>query len=487
MGAVRRTNTLTSVQTFGAKGDGTTDDTAAFVAAIATGKSLFVPEGTYIVDTDSLVLNTNGQTLFGAGQALSIIQTADTEGAIVTISADYCGLENLRLRRSTTGTAGANLLVEDGNGPVVRACHFSGGFDAIATESSSTLKLSDCTIFDFVRYGVLLENTDSPDSGDQGIFNCVIDSNVCQAVSACIRQESAGGLKLIGNKILGESSAPPSYGLDVQIDDGVTTVDLLVVGNSFENLGTSAIRVGRSGTTGALTKVVISGNQIHSLTDDTAVTLAAGTGTGVFSNNVLTSSGGSSSTGVNITGGQRWTVGSNYFGSYNTAIRVAFGTYQVGVDSTNKYVDCSFGVENNQSPSTSQFLPVRYASTRKLSTSSDSTYTDLWEIDPGNYRSCVVTVIADLLLNGVGGGARTVQKLLARHGTTDTEEVTAVVVSDISDVASSGGAGCDIQFDTATTTGVVRVGLKKSSSSGSSLVGPVTLLVDGNFKTVEEL
>lgn len=54
---------LVNVQDYGAVGDGTTDDTAAFTAAAALGKPIWMPQGNYVVN--SPVTITSG--LFGAG------------------------------------------------------------------------------------------------------------------------------------------------------------------------------------------------------------------------------------------------------------------------------------------------------------------------------------------------------------------------------------------------------------------------------------
>lgn len=52
-----------SVKDFGAVGDGVTDDTAAFAAAFAASKRVYVPEGTYVASVDL----PNGGKLYGAG------------------------------------------------------------------------------------------------------------------------------------------------------------------------------------------------------------------------------------------------------------------------------------------------------------------------------------------------------------------------------------------------------------------------------------
>ena len=42
---VQKLRDLVSVKDFGAKGNGTADDTAAIVAAIASGRALYLPAG----------------------------------------------------------------------------------------------------------------------------------------------------------------------------------------------------------------------------------------------------------------------------------------------------------------------------------------------------------------------------------------------------------------------------------------------------------
>jgi Pectate lyase superfamily protein len=57
-----------SVKAFGATGDGSTNDTAALVAALASGEHLDFPRGVYMVDPDTLAVTTEGQTFTGSGR-----------------------------------------------------------------------------------------------------------------------------------------------------------------------------------------------------------------------------------------------------------------------------------------------------------------------------------------------------------------------------------------------------------------------------------
>lgn len=77
-----RTAEVADVRDFGAMGDGSTNDTAAFTAAAATGNTIWVPPGTYMIAPITI-----SQSMFGAAMGRSI------------------------LRRATGGSATADVLV----------------------------------------------------------------------------------------------------------------------------------------------------------------------------------------------------------------------------------------------------------------------------------------------------------------------------------------------------------------------------------------
>lgn len=63
-----------SVTDYGAKGDGVTDDTAAFVATLADSLNVYVPDGTYVI-SESLILR-YGHKIVGNGRKATIIKSA---------------------------------------------------------------------------------------------------------------------------------------------------------------------------------------------------------------------------------------------------------------------------------------------------------------------------------------------------------------------------------------------------------------------------
>ena len=117
-GAVARTvgaklNEFISVKDFGAVGDGVADDAAAITAAIATGKAVYLPTGTYKVLT-TIVIPTEAM-LFGDGK----VKTKILAGTIgMTVMASTGIVRNACLRdftiepASLSGYGGIGLLVD---------------------------------------------------------------------------------------------------------------------------------------------------------------------------------------------------------------------------------------------------------------------------------------------------------------------------------------------------------------------------------------
>ncbi len=121
-GAATRTSSdklkdMISVKDFGAEGDGLTDDTNAFINALAAYDSVFVPEGEYLV-TGTITLGER-KTLMGAGQ-FSVIKAQDNSFNVIEIPADFATLGMLRIENGDT----AILLKSALSRPVVQTSVF---------------------------------------------------------------------------------------------------------------------------------------------------------------------------------------------------------------------------------------------------------------------------------------------------------------------------------------------------------------------------
>lgn len=99
---------VVNVLDYGAVGDGSANDTAAITAALATGKSVFFPKGTYL--SGAQTITTQGQTLFGEGAA-SIVQANAAGVTLFTVQAAYVNIRDLRLNGAETNASNTSFAV----------------------------------------------------------------------------------------------------------------------------------------------------------------------------------------------------------------------------------------------------------------------------------------------------------------------------------------------------------------------------------------
>ena len=145
-GAVIRTtsaklNDIVSIKDFGAVGDGTTDDTAAFNAAIAlnnlgTGITLYIPKGVYKITTTPTTI-TKPMSFNGAGRANSRLKFDSCNGFVfnfATYSLSYlnCSFYDLTISANSSNLY-TGLSFTANNTPLptdpqlcLRACSFVG-------------------------------------------------------------------------------------------------------------------------------------------------------------------------------------------------------------------------------------------------------------------------------------------------------------------------------------------------------------------------
>lgn len=164
-----------NVRDFGAKGDGTTDDTSALNAAMtaATGKTLFIPAGTYLI-SDSLGIPSN-TTVVGAGKFQTIIKLANSVSHYYTPC--ITNLANVGCTEtSDTGTGNENIYVEglcaDGNG--MRTASGSAGTNGSAWcwKNVHNLVMKDCAGINGRLHclDISSDNYGSPQSGGDSAY-----------------------------------------------------------------------------------------------------------------------------------------------------------------------------------------------------------------------------------------------------------------------------------------------------------------------------
>lgn len=238
---------LVSVKDFGAVGDGVTDDTAAFQAAIDSKKSLYIPDGIYLISSTLIITATDSLCIVGNSFGHVNDQTT---GSVIK----FTGLASpaIRVQGGAIGAkiSGLFLDIQDSS---------SDGFDF---GGAWYLKLQDCVVRN-ARYGVYL-HYDTPDyfSGVAELTSCYfakcangvktskVDINVVK-VDNCTFFDGVNGV-LIGdsgtassvrNFIVRDSLFEANTGYDVGVVAGGAQ-QLLVDGNYFEeNTASSLARV----------------------------------------------------------------------------------------------------------------------------------------------------------------------------------------------------------------------------------------------------
>jgi hypothetical protein len=291
-----------NVKDYGAVGDGVADDTAAIQAAIdavvalggysARGE-IYFPTGIYLV---SAALTANSQyaviSFAGDGRGGSIIRTNSTTADIFTLNSTLPFVfKNLQIDgygiTRTTGSIAINIGGYGGatnTGSSISNCYLQALGTGIVLSPVIDFDVHDC-IIDVTKTAIIVRNTLLPDSGDSIIHSNIISGPVNTADTYGIIQNSSGGLKIYGNKILNFDFA---YILNLK--DG-TTGSLIINSNSFENQKTASLGFYQSdGLVYAFKNITISGNQFGGyLTGYDAIIFggAGGIGNATITNNVM--------------------------------------------------------------------------------------------------------------------------------------------------------------------------------------------------------
>jgi hypothetical protein len=155
---------IVSVKDFGAVGDGVADDTAAFVAALATGKSVFIPDGIYCI-TSQLTVSTPGQMIYGLGYSKSIVQRGnDSSFDIFYVSAAYGAvfrnfkIQEINVSQTNTGSF-ITLPIGGGTDVVIEGMWFwYGNVQVRCLQGTSNITFSN-TVFETARKGAIFSSS----------------------------------------------------------------------------------------------------------------------------------------------------------------------------------------------------------------------------------------------------------------------------------------------------------------------------------------
>ncbi|KKL46287.1 hypothetical protein LCGC14_2347080, partial [marine sediment metagenome] len=170
-------NNHASLKWWGATIDGSTDDTTAVNAAIASADSIFHPGGICIVENSTLA---GTSSLTGAGKKVSIFKLkagASSAQILNTVSAkDGIEIKGIGFDANSV-TNGICLNLIAATSVLVSDCRFTSKYGVYLLGACDDIKISSCT-FDANSYGVITEPSSTSQNvtiSDSVFKNCTAD------------------------------------------------------------------------------------------------------------------------------------------------------------------------------------------------------------------------------------------------------------------------------------------------------------------------
>lgn len=341
------------VREWGVTGDGTTDDTSAIQAAINFGQTL--PGGTIFFGTGIFKYTslsvTGGIHFKGASRSGTyFLQNSTTNVGIVVNTASSVFFDGIFFEQTGTPTAGAAISLSapggTNNNSVIRDCVFATNWVGVDTINAALYTIDSNYFTQYVSVGLLVQNQFNVDGGDSVVTNNIFSAIGTTAVG--IKQFSSGGLKILGNKLIGGG-----YGYQLSLASGASTSDLIITGNSIENQAVAGVQLSNPGGSGILfANVVISGNQFAG---QGAPIAANDTHTGwltalAITGNVIQLGATNNPVGIQITAASVFNVGGNTI-SGNGGTGTSFGilinaTASQGLISPNIFNNLTTSISN---------------------------------------------------------------------------------------------------------------------------------------------
>lgn len=259
-------------ENYGAVGDGTTDDTAAWQAMLA---ALPTTGATVLVARKYLVPN-GGLTL---ARPVRIVGTTSglysAEGAGIVVAADAVTALTLTGRSVviedfTVFGPGGSSLSTTSVGVSVTGDMFHArnlityGFSTGLRVTGAYWHIDGCTIRKWYRTGIEVYSVGGAgDNGDSTIIGSTIDksSEATWSGGTAVSWTGGGGLRFHDNKIIGAIANKLANGIIYTPASGVATGVLLVQGNSIEQFTGTGVGV-VNGSGGIFNSLIITGNEI---------------------------------------------------------------------------------------------------------------------------------------------------------------------------------------------------------------------------------
>lgn len=260
-----------NVKDFGARGNGTTDDTAAITAAIAAlpvvGGVLYFPAGTYVTSggftiSTPCIVRGEGQWYgeLGLGDVASYnlgttITCTSQTAVLFLVTASAVRFLDLTLSHAATPapTDGAGIRVNSPSG-FSSVCYDSvtvrGFYINWDLQNGYSWMMVNCVSYGSVLYGLRQKNTVNADAGDWTLVGCTfLPGYHSSSTTAALRIESGGGGRVDSCKIVNADDGIQFHnGIEVNAT-GIATSVLNIGNSSFENIANDAINIASGGGT----------------------------------------------------------------------------------------------------------------------------------------------------------------------------------------------------------------------------------------------
>lgn len=260
-----------NVKSYGAVGNGSTDDTAAINSAIAAlnaaGRGvLYFPPGTYLttggltaIDVPCLVLGSGGgggNTLnYQGGNQLvghvSQVLCSSATAVLFTVSSSGVQFHDLSLRNTAAGTPSAGAAIQTiatgGDHAVYAGLTIVGFWDQIDHQYGREYTIGPHNHFiDPVNDSLRLQNLDAADEGEVSIF----DNRFLQQThlsNSAINLLRSGGMRIFGNQFYG-LGAGTYHNVFIRVNLADPSSNVRISDNTLENFLTHGIAVNLTST-----------------------------------------------------------------------------------------------------------------------------------------------------------------------------------------------------------------------------------------------
>lgn len=463
---------LYNVKSYGAKGDGVTDDTAAINSAIANiisagGGTLFFPRGTYIV-TGGLTETTVTMKFEGVGATATKIQTSIDGINVITISSYFCYVTDMEIAYTgATATSGSGILLNDLDHTTIERCNIHGFYINIDTLKAAYWTIFNNLIYDPVKYNIRVQNTTSADEGDSEIIGNKLFANGNPNIDAHIYQSSSGGLRVIGNKFL-----YGKIGIQSEIIDGVITSILLINANSVELQSVNFVKVKRLNLTGVIDYIAITGNEFRSDSIAAGIILDDGTTTCSVTGNIM--HGQNTGTAIQVNNSAKdVTIDSNVFKIWSIGIQLNYsnGNNARATIGTNQFADTVTYNYKNIGYIQDTAIENENMTMNNVVATDNVTYQNVYQIDLSTFTGAYVEIDIYGIVTNSGSFTRRITKILNR-------ESSNIVITAGADAAA--GVAIDVNFDVTTVSGSVIMQVRKSGTTGNALNGTAAIKVRGD-------